>query len=69
MVQETQSSKGTDMTCFKMLPIKATISSQLVLMSLDLLVDLIARSDFTRSSLSPEVWNTISQASLHVCAR
>ena len=46
LVQETQSAKDTDMTCFKMLPIKATTCLLFGPMSLDWLVDSFARSDF-----------------------
>ena len=55
LVQETQSAKDIDMTCSKMLPIKATTCLQVGPMSLDWLVDPSARFDFSRSSLSPEV--------------
>ena len=55
LVQETQSAKDIDMTCAKMLPIKATTCLQVGPMSLDWPVDPFAGSDFSRSSLRPEV--------------
>ena len=55
LVQENQPVKDIDLTCFKTLPIKATICLQVGPMSLDWLVDLFARFDYSRSSLSPEV--------------
>ena len=54
LVQETQSAKDTDMTCSKMLLIKATFCLHLGPVSLDWPVDHFARFDFSRSSLSPE---------------
>ena len=55
LVQETQSAKDINITCSKMLPIKATTCLQVGPMSLDWPVDPFARSDFSRSSLSPGV--------------
>ena len=55
LVQENQSAKDTDMTCSKMLPVKATTCLQVGPISLDWLVDPSARSGFSRSSLPPEV--------------
>ena len=55
LVQETQSVKDTDMICSKMLPIKAATCLQGGPMSLDWPIDPFARSDFSRSSLPPEV--------------
>ena len=52
---ETPSAKDTDMTCSKMLRIKATTCLQVGPMSLDWPVDPFVRSDFSRSSLHPEV--------------
>ena len=46
---------GTDMTCSKMLPIKATTCLHVGPMSLDWPVHPFASSDFPRSSLPPEV--------------
>ena len=57
LVQETQSVMDIDMTCSKMLTIKATTCLQVGPMSLDWPVDPFARFDFSRSSLSPEVPN------------
>ena len=54
LVQETQSAKDTDMTCSKMLPIKATTRLQVGPMSLDWPVDPFARFGHSRSSLFPE---------------
>ena len=51
LVQETQSAKDTDMTCCKMLLIKATTCLQVGPMSWVWPVDLFAKSDFSRSSL------------------
>ena len=55
LVQETQSAKDTDMTCSKMLQIKATTCLQVGPMSLNWPVDPFARSSFSISSLPPEV--------------
>ena len=55
LVQETQSAKDIDLTCFKMFPFTAVTCLQVGPMSLDWRVDLFARSDFSRSSLPPEV--------------
>ena len=55
LVQETQSAKLFDLTCFKTFPITAVTCSQVGPMSLDSPVDTFARSDCSRSSLSPEV--------------
>ena len=54
-MQETQSAKDIDLTCFKMFPIKAATWLQVGPMSLDWPVDLFARFVHSRSSLSPEV--------------
>ena len=55
LVQETQSAKDLDLTCFTTFPIKAATSLQVGPMSSDWPVDPFARSDFSRSSLPPEV--------------
>ena len=55
LVQETQSTKDIDLTCFKTFPIKTTTCLQVGPMSLDWPVDPFAIFDFSRSSLSPEV--------------
>ena len=55
LVQETQSAKDLDLTCFKTFPITAVTCLQVGPMSLDWLVDPFARSDFSRFSLPPEV--------------
>ena len=55
LVHGTQSAKDTDMTCSKVLPIKATTCLEVGPMSLDWAVDPFARSDFSRSSLPPGV--------------
>ena len=55
LIQETQSAQDTDMTCSKMLLIKVTTCLQVGLMFLDWPVDPFARTDFSRSSLSPKV--------------
>ena len=61
LVQKTQSAKDIDMTCPKMLPIKATTCLQVGPMSLDWPVDPFARFHFSRYSLSPEVRNDDQQ--------
>ena len=55
LVQETQSAKDIDLTCFKTFPIKAATCLQVGSMSLDWPVDPFARLDHSRSSISPEV--------------
>ena len=54
LVQEIQSAKEIDLTCFKTFPIKSATCLQVGPMSLDWPVDPFARSDFSRSSLLPE---------------
>ena len=54
-VQETQSAKDIDMTCPRMLSIKAATCLQVGPMSLELPVDPFAGFDHSRPSLSPEV--------------
>ena len=54
LVQEIQSAKGFDLTCFKTFPIKATTCVQVGPMSLDWPVNPIARYDISRSSSSTE---------------
>ena len=54
LVQETQSAKDI-LTCFETFPIKAATCLQVGPMALDWPVDPIARSDFSRPSLPPEV--------------
>ena len=51
MVQEVQSAKDIDLTCFKTFPIKATTCLQEGPMSLDWPVDPLARFDHSRPSL------------------
>ena len=55
LVQETQSAKDIDLTCSKMLLIKATTCLQVGPCPWIGLLILFARFDFSRSSLSPEV--------------
>ena len=55
LVQETQSAKDIDLTCFKTFPMQAATCLQVGPMSLDWPVDPFARFDYSRSSLSPEV--------------
>ena len=55
LVQEIQSAKDIDMTCSKMLPIKATTCGQVGPMSLDWPVNPFGRSDFSRPLLPPVV--------------
>ena len=55
LVQETQSAKDIDLTCFKTFPIKAATCLRIGPMTLDWPVDPFTRFDHFRSSLSPEV--------------
>ena len=55
LVQETQSAKNLDLTCFKTFPFTAVTCVQVGPMSLDWPVDPFARFDHSRSSLPPEV--------------
>ena len=55
LVQETQSAKDIDLTCFKTFPIKAATCLQVGSMSFDWPVDPFARLDHSRSLISPEV--------------
>ena len=61
LVQEIQSAKETDLTCFKTFPIKGATCLQVGPMSLDWPVDPYARFDQSRPSLSPEVPNDEQQ--------
>ena len=54
LVQEIQSAKDIDVTCFKTFPIKAATCLQVGPMSLDWPVDPFARFDQSRPSSSPE---------------
>ena len=60
-VQETQSAKDFDLACFKTFPITAVTCLQVGPMSLDWLVDPFASSEFSRSSLPPEVTSGAQQ--------
>ena len=55
LVQETQSAKDLDLTCFTSFPFNAVTCLPVGSMSLDWPIDPFARSDFSRSSLPPEV--------------
>ena len=55
VVQEAQSAKDIDLTCFKTFPIKTATCLQVGPMSLDWQVDPFARFDVSSSSLSPDV--------------
>ena len=57
LVQEIQSAKEIDLTCFKTFPIKAATCLQVGPMSLEWLVDPSAGFDHSRPSLFPEVSN------------
>ena len=64
LVQETQSAKDLDLTCFKTFPITAVTCLQVGPMSLDWPVDPFARSDFSRLPLPPEVPSGVFQPPL-----